>query len=127
MAYLEAERLFATGQLSLRSDERMLREFRCLERRPGQGRDKVDHPKGRLRRHGERDGDLARGVNQLPKPFGGDLARLRSADVSTANVDNMSVDGPSRRASRGVTSSAGYRCGGRAAWITTRAYDWRNR
>jgi len=59
--------------------------------------------------------------------IGGDLARLRSADVSTANVDNMSVDGPSRRASRGVTSSAGYRCGGQAAWITTRAYDWRNR
>jgi hypothetical protein len=126
MVYIESEQLFATGKLQLRSDERTLREFRLLERRPGQGRDRVDHPKG-----GSDDranataisAVMARGVGGLPKPWGGSIEALHAQQGSQGqqgadpSVTEADVSGR-RRSSRGVDTGYG-RVAGQAAWVVT--------
>ena len=47
MVYLDCEPMLAQGRVRVLDDEGLLRELRCLERRPSQGgRDRVDHPRG---------------------------------------------------------------------------------
>jgi len=127
MVYIESEQLFATGKLALRSDERTLREFRLLERRPGQGRDRVDHPKGGSDDRANATAIslvMARGVGKLPKPWGGSIENLRGDGTGTVN-ENTNLDAP-RRASRGIATGWGGSVGGQAAHVI-RAYDWRSR
>ena len=118
MCYLETESLFAQGKVHLRSDERTLREFRLLERRPGQGRDRVDHPRGGSDDRANASAIsfvVARGTSGLPRPMAGPLGSFGGADTSQGGVQN--IDGPRRRTG-GVQTGYG-RVGGQAAWITT--------
>ena len=134
-AFRECEPLFRTKCIRLLDHPLQTRELRCLEARPQQGgKVQVGKPPAR-----DQSDDVINScclaaamatVTRKVRPFGGDINKLHAGydllDPATRaeRVANMDIDGPPRRASRGVATAHMGRVGGQCAWITG-AYDWR--
>ncbi|MGH7393261.1 MAG: hypothetical protein ACREM3_27975 [Candidatus Rokuibacteriota bacterium] len=131
-AYLEAEPLFAQGQIEVLDHPQLSRELKMLERRPrAGGRTTVDHPTGG---HDDFANALClaaavAGQGRIA-PIGGTLASLATLGAPVAGAQRVpahiaQIGEPARPGNRlgsVATRPAAARIAGQAAWISRRYF-----